>query len=79
MEEYNKLRSGYRGGHVDVYRPYGRNLFYYDVNALYPSQMQTKLFPTDIILKFIGDNTDNSDFSHYGMRSVPGPRKGAVE
>lgn len=34
---YSDLKLGYYGGITEVYRPYGKNLFYYDVNSLYPS------------------------------------------
>ncbi|KAM7249945.1 hypothetical protein ACFE04_019724 [Oxalis oulophora] len=37
------IRKGYYGGHTDAYTPYGENLFYYDVNSLYPFVM--KSFP----------------------------------
>lgn len=37
------IRSGYYGGHTDTYIPYGENLYYYDVNSLYPFVM--KEFP----------------------------------
>ncbi|XP_048489772.2 DNA polymerase-like [Beta vulgaris subsp. vulgaris] len=37
------LRRGYYGGHTDAYTPYGENLYYYDVNSLYPFIM--KEFP----------------------------------
>ena len=37
LEIYDKLKLGYNGGHVDVYKPYGENLYCYDVNSLYPS------------------------------------------
>lgn len=37
------IRRGYYGGHADVYKPYGDNLYYYDVNSLYPYIM--KSFP----------------------------------
>ena len=30
------IRRGYYGGHADTYKPYGDNLYYYDVNSLYP-------------------------------------------
>lgn len=30
------IRRGYYGGHTDTYIPYGEDLFYYDVNSLYP-------------------------------------------
>ena len=33
------IRRGYYGGHTDVYKPYGKGLFYYDVNSLYPYAM----------------------------------------
>lgn len=33
------IRQGYYGGHSDVYKPYGENLYYYDVNSLYPYAM----------------------------------------
>jgi hypothetical protein len=33
---YNFIYAGYYGGITEVYRPYGRNLKYYDVNSLYP-------------------------------------------
>lgn len=40
------IRRGYYGGHVDVYKPYGKDLYYYDVNSLYPYVM--KSFPMPI-------------------------------
>lgn len=39
------IRRGYYGGHVDVYKPYGENLFYYDVNSLYPFIMKSYPMP----------------------------------
>ena len=36
----------------------------YDVNSLYPSRMKANKFPTDVILKFIGDISNNSDYKH---------------
>jgi hypothetical protein len=35
------IRSGYYGGHADVYIPYGEGLYLYDVNSLYPFAMQS--------------------------------------
>jgi hypothetical protein len=37
------LRRAYFGGHTDTYKPYGEDLYYYDVNSLYPFVM--KEFP----------------------------------
>lgn len=33
----------YRGGRVEVYRTYGTNLYYYDINSLYPYVMLNKM------------------------------------
>lgn len=33
---FDNIKSGYHGGLVEVYKPYGENLLYYDVNSLYP-------------------------------------------
>lgn len=33
---YKDIKQGYYGGITEVYKPYGENLFYYDVNSLYP-------------------------------------------
>lgn len=33
---YRYNRKAYYGGNTDVYKPEGYNLFYYDVNSLYP-------------------------------------------
>lgn len=44
-KDYDRMSKSYRGGHVDVYIPYGENLYCYDVNSLYPSVMQKHYFP----------------------------------
>jgi hypothetical protein len=33
---YKDIKKAYFGGITEVYRPYGNNLYYYDVNSLYP-------------------------------------------
>lgn len=33
---YNDIKAAYYGGITEVYKPYGENLYYYDVNSLYP-------------------------------------------
>lgn len=35
-EIFNFIYKGYYGGQTEVYIPYGKNLYYYDVNSLYP-------------------------------------------
>lgn len=48
------IRRGYYGGHADVYKPRGENLFYYDINSLYPYVM--KAFPMPVGKpKWVGD------------------------
>ncbi|GKV53287.1 hypothetical protein SLEP1_g59819 [Rubroshorea leprosula] len=39
------IRSAYYGGHADTYIPHGENLYYYDVNSLYPYIMKTFPMP----------------------------------
>jgi hypothetical protein len=33
---YKDIKSAYYGGITEVYKPYGENLYNYDVNSLYP-------------------------------------------
>ncbi|KAF5182439.1 Dna polymerase, partial [Thalictrum thalictroides] len=42
------IRRGYYGGHVDVYKPHGENLYYYDVNSLYPYIMKSYPMPCGV-------------------------------
>ena len=42
------IRRAYYGGHVDVYKPHGENLYYYDVNSLYPFIMKNYPMPCGI-------------------------------
>jgi hypothetical protein len=51
----NDIRSGYTGGAVDMYIPEGENIKCYDVNSLYPSQMQSQLMPVGNPTFFEGD------------------------
>jgi hypothetical protein len=52
------IRSGYTGGAVDMYipeSPKGVIINAYDVNSLYPSQMQSQLLPTGMPTYFNGN------------------------
>lgn len=33
---YRDIKLGYYGAITEIYKPYGENLFYYDLNSLYP-------------------------------------------
>lgn len=39
------IRKAYYGGHADAYKPKGENLYYYDVNSLYPFVMKEYQMP----------------------------------
>ena len=53
----NFVRESYYGGATDYYKKYGQNLWYYDVNSLYPYVMLK-----DMPLKPLTFHTDLSDF-----------------
>jgi len=61
------IREGYYGGHTDVYKTCGENLFVYDVNSLYPYVMQHFPMPVGNIHYFEGDiyKTDNIPFGFF--------------
>jgi hypothetical protein len=51
------IRLSYTGGSVDMYIPEGKNIYCYDVNALYPSQMLANDMPVGLPSYFEGDIT----------------------
>jgi hypothetical protein len=54
----SNIREGYTGGSVDMYIPEskpGLKMKCYDVNALYPSRMQSQLMPVGMPTYFKGD------------------------
>lgn len=63
----DNIRQGYTGGSVDMYIPYGENLFAYDVNSLYPSQMLKNPMPVGAPTYFEGDirNIDKEAFGFF--------------
>jgi len=54
-EIYNYIKKSYTGGAVDVYKPHGNDVKAYDVNSLYPSQMQSRPMPVGSPTFFQGD------------------------
>ena len=46
------IRQSYKGGYTDVFKPYLKNGYYYDVNSLYPYVMSNYAYPGEIIDKF---------------------------
>ena len=49
------IRNAYYGGGTDVYKKYGKNLYYYDVNSLYPFVMAFTPMPIGKGKAFQGD------------------------
>lgn len=45
------LRQTLRGGRVEVFKTYGKNLYYYDINSLYPSVMIDNKYPVGKYVK----------------------------
>jgi hypothetical protein len=53
---HDRIREAFYGGHVDNYIPIGNNIYYYDVNSLYPFVMANNDFPVgNPILSFDKD------------------------
>lgn len=51
------IKQSYYGGHTDVYKPYGRKLYHYDVNSLYPFVMKNYPMPVGPVKFVEGDPT----------------------
>jgi hypothetical protein len=52
---YDNMKNAYTGGSVDVYKPHGYNIYSYDVNSLYPTQMANYDMPVGSPTYFEGD------------------------
>jgi len=63
---YDWFHKGYTGGSVDVYKPYGKNIFRYDVNSLYPYVMKNYAVPVGNPTFFEGDVLKFKD-TPYGI------------
>jgi hypothetical protein len=44
---YNDIKQAYYGGKTEIYKPYGKNLYYYDINSLYPFMALNDMPGTD--------------------------------
>ena len=56
------IRESYFGGITDVYKLYGENIFYYDVNSLYPHAMLNPM-PSKMIKYY--DSMEEIEFSTF--------------
>ena len=58
------VRNSYFGGAVDCYKCYGKDLYYYDVNSLYPFAM-LKPMPFNLIASYNGENCKNINLNTF--------------
>nr|YP_010044429.1 DNA polymerase [Trametes coccinea]QPF23670.1 DNA polymerase [Trametes coccinea] len=56
-ERYDFIKNSYYGGAVDIYKPYGRHLYWYDVNSLYPYIMRNYPLPVGQPKIVVGDSS----------------------
>lgn len=59
IEKYNSLEDKSSENVKKVFD----TIKHYDINSLYPSSMKKFMYPTELICKFIGDITENPEFS----------------
>jgi hypothetical protein len=52
---YDFIKQSYTGGRVDVIKPQGKDLYYYDVNSLYPTVYSSRPMPVGKPTYFEGD------------------------
>jgi hypothetical protein len=70
VKQHNEIKEAYFGGRVEVFKPYGENLFLYDVNGLYPSIM-LKDMPIGKLKKSTDPNLDNYFGFFYVTVKIP--------
>ena len=58
---YRDISKAYTGGHVDVYKPKGKDLYQVDVNSLYPTVMSAFESPVGPIKYFDGNIFDHDE------------------
>ena len=67
------IRKSYYGGATDYYKAYGENLYYYDINSLYPYAMCNPM-PYKIIKKYNNmDNVKLDDFFGFCLTEIQCP------
>jgi hypothetical protein len=67
------FRKGYYGGRVEIFKMYGENLHYYDINSLYPSVMYDNKFPLleNYNYRYTNEYIPNKLGYYYCRVSVP--------
>jgi hypothetical protein len=70
LAQYNEIKTAYFGGRVEIYKPYGEDLYIYDVNYLYPKVMLNDM-PIGNLIKSSDTNLDNYFGFCYATVNVP--------
>jgi hypothetical protein len=58
------IREAYYGGSTDVYRAYGENLHWYDINSLYPASMINPM-PCQMVGKFVNFSAEKLELKDF--------------
>src|ERR1700712_956452 len=66
------VREGYYGGATDYYKKHGTNLYYYDINSLYSSQMLKDMPVKE--LNFIDNLKSLDNFFGFALVEVHCPK-----
>src|SRR5690606_7422196 len=51
----HEMREAQYGGYCDVFKPYGKNIYSYDVISQYPSVMQKYPMPVKSMIRVVGN------------------------
>ena len=72
----NFVREAYFGGATDHYQLYGENLFYYDINSLYPYAMlkDIPLAPAGFHDNISQEDLVNGNFFGYCLADIECPK-----
>ena len=62
------FRAGYKGGRTEIFKLYGKDLNYYDINSLYPSVMYDFAYPLPIKNNF--KKVYDIDYSKLGIYDI---------
>jgi len=70
LNQYKDIKEAYFGGRVELYKTYAENIYWYDVNSLYPTVMLKDL-PIGDTIKSTDPNLDNYFGYCYVTVNVP--------
>ena len=76
---YKDIRQAFYGGMTEVYRPYGEDLYYYDVNSLYPySSLNDMPGLISEKITFYNEKTDISNLFGFFNCIIEAPLDGYI-